>query len=185
MPTDPACRDAACRVSLSATASNPLRRDAACCVSLSATVFSGDAARRVSTGGATFIVACGDAALCVSTAATACRVSTVGSATGTTGPSATSTCSQSACSTPSPSSQKHCLLRFTKRLPSVRCISKASARRPMRSSPFSLPASRTTHLNTSRFTCCASVRGLRTMRGRALRHHLPRHSYPMTVPTVP
>ena len=56
------------------------------------------------------------------------------------------------------------------------CISRLCARMPMRNTPIKLLVKSTTCLNSSRLDCCFAVRGLRTWRGRALRHHCPRHS---------
>ena len=92
----------------------------------------------------------------------ACRVSTAGSATGTTGPSATSTCAHSVSKRPSASSRKRPLLLLVKRLASVMCIARLCALMPRRSTPRSCDVSSTTRLNSSRLSCCAAVRGLCT-----------------------
>ncbi|MBR1550592.1 MAG: hypothetical protein IJ634_08160 [Bacteroidales bacterium] len=96
--------------------------------------------------------------------------------TGATGPSATCTCSQSASKRPSPSNRKSPLFRRMKRLASVMCMPSDRRRIPIRSTPLSCDDSSTINLNNIRLPCCFSVRGLRTLRGRARRHHCPRHS---------
>ena len=102
-----------------------------------------------------------------------------------TSPSLTISLSQSTTTRPSASSEKHSLFLFTNRLHSVTCIPSDTPRSPLRRANFMWLARSTICLNSCRLLCCFAVRGLRTCSSLARRHHLPRHSYPMTVPTVP
>ncbi|MBR1549877.1 MAG: hypothetical protein IJ634_04500 [Bacteroidales bacterium] len=95
-------------------------------------------------------------------------------ATGATGPSLSTRCSYSTCRRPS-AMLKSPLFIFTKRLPSVICISIDGCRRPTRSTSVSRDASRTASTNQSRCLSWASVCASRTTRGYDRMHHLPRH----------
>ncbi|MBQ3789061.1 MAG: hypothetical protein II849_09705 [Bacteroidales bacterium] len=71
---------------------------------------------------------------------------------------------------------KRCLLAFTKRLPSVRCIASAGCRSPTRSTSTRRDAKRTASTNQLRCSSCASDRRSWMRRGYDRMHHLPRHS---------
>lgn len=61
-------------------------------------------------------------------------------------------------------------------LHSVRCTFSASLCSPMRRAAIMCDASCDTSEKSPRAMRCRSVRGLRTRRGLARRHHRPRHS---------